>query len=142
MVQYAHCTVAPNRLRRVRAELHLSLPLIRSCAVGHSSICPKRHLFKKVASDAPSRALVSPPPRRHHLLQFTQRPHVEWGFLGGSVVKNLPAVQETLETWVQFPGQEDPLEEEMATHSSFLAWREAWPATVSGITKSQTRLSS
>ena len=27
------------------------------------------------------------------------------------------------ETWVQFLGQEDPLEEEMATHSSILAWR-------------------
>ena len=36
----------------------------------------------------------------------------------GSVVKNLPAVRET---WVQLLGQEDPLEEEMATHSSILA---------------------
>ena len=35
-------------------------------------------------------------------------------------VKNLPAVQET---WVQFLGGEDPLEKEMATHSSILAWR-------------------
>ena len=38
-------------------------------------------------------------------------------------VKNLPAMQETQEMQVQFLGQEDPLEEEMATHSSFLAWR-------------------
>ena len=40
------------------------------------------------------------------------------GFLGGSVVKNLPAMQET-----QVPslGWEDPLKEEMATHSSILA---------------------
>ena len=38
---------------------------------------------------------------------------------GGSVVKNLPAMQET---WVRFLGQEDPLEKEMATHSSSLAW--------------------
>ena len=30
------------------------------------------------------------------------------------------------ETWVQFLGQEDPLEEGMATHSSFLAWRIPW----------------
>jgi len=36
------------------------------------------------------------------------------------LVKNLPAVQET---WVQFLGQENPLEKEMATHSSILAWR-------------------
>ena len=36
------------------------------------------------------------------------------------LVKNLPAMQET---WVQLLGQEDPLEKEMATHSSILAWR-------------------
>ena len=38
-------------------------------------------------------------------------------------VKNLPAMQET---WVQSLGQEDPLEEEMATHSSSLARRIPW----------------
>ena len=42
------------------------------------------------------------------------------GFPGGSVVKTLPAVHKTQETWVLL-GQEDPLEEEMATHSSTLA---------------------
>ena len=36
-------------------------------------------------------------------------------------VKNLPAMQETQEMWVPFLGQEDPLEKEMATHSSILA---------------------
>jgi len=41
------------------------------------------------------------------------------GFLDGSVVKNPPAKQET---WVQSLGQENPLEKEMATHSSILAW--------------------
>ena len=45
------------------------------------------------------------------------------GFLGGSVVRNLPAMQETQETWVQSLGQEEPLEEGMATHSNILAWR-------------------
>ena len=35
--------------------------------------------------------------------------------------ENLPTMQETQETWVRFLGQEDPLEEEMATHSSTLA---------------------
>ena len=39
------------------------------------------------------------------------------------MVKNPPAMQET---WVQSLSQEDPLEEEMATHSSFLAWRILW----------------
>ena len=44
-------------------------------------------------------------------------------FPGGSVVKNLSATQEMQETRVQFLGQEDSLEEGMATHSSILAWR-------------------
>ena len=39
------------------------------------------------------------------------------------MVKNLPAKQETL---IQSLGQEDPLEKEMATHSSILAWRIPW----------------
>ena len=44
------------------------------------------------------------------------------------------------ETWVQFLGQEDPLEKEMATHSSILAWRipmdrGAWQATVHDIAR-------
>ena len=59
------------------------------------------------------------------------------------MVKNLPAMRET---WVQSLGQEDPLEEGMATHSSILAWRipvdrGAWLATVQGVEKSRTRLS-
>ena len=37
--------------------------------------------------------------------------------LGGSVVENPPAVQEPQATWVQSLGQEDPLEEDVATHS-------------------------
>ena len=37
-------------------------------------------------------------------------------------VKNPPAIQETDKTWVQSQGQEDPLEEEMAIHSSIPAW--------------------
>ena len=39
------------------------------------------------------------------------------------MVKHLPTVQET---WVQSLGQEDPLEKEMATHSSILAWKIPW----------------
>ena len=38
-------------------------------------------------------------------------------------VKNPPAM---LETWVQFLGREEPLEKEMATHSSILAWKIPW----------------
>ena len=58
------------------------------------------------------------------------------------LVKNLPAMQETL---VGSLGWEDPLEEGMATHSSILAWRiprhrGAWRATVHEVAKSQTGL--
>ena len=42
------------------------------------------------------------------------------GFPGGSVIKNLPALQETS---VQSLGWEDPLEKGMATHFSILVWR-------------------
>ena len=41
-------------------------------------------------------------------------------------VKNPPAMQEIQETQVQSPGREDPLEEEMAIHSSILAWNIPW----------------
>ena len=46
------------------------------------------------------------------------------------MVKNLPAMQET---WVQSLGQEDPLEKEMATHSSILAWRNPWTEEPGGL---------
>ena len=45
------------------------------------------------------------------------------GFPGGSLVKNSPAKQET---WVQSLSWEDPLEKEMATHSSILALEIPW----------------
>ena len=45
------------------------------------------------------------------------------------MVKNLPAMQETQ---VRSLGQEDPLEEEMATHSSILAWRIPWTESLEG----------
>ena len=54
-------------------------------------------------------------------------------FLGGSAVKNPPAMQETQETWVCSRGWEDPLEEEMATHSSVLAWRIPWTEEPGGL---------
>ena len=47
-------------------------------------------------------------------------------FLGGSVVKNPPTVKELQETQLQSLGQEDPLEAEMVTHSSILAWEIPW----------------
>ena len=48
------------------------------------------------------------------------------GFPGGSMVKNLPSVQETQKMQLQSLNWEDPLEEEMATHSNILAWEIPW----------------
>ena len=46
------------------------------------------------------------------------------------MVKNLPAMQET---WVQYLGQDDPLEKGMATQSSILAWRLPWAKESGGL---------
>ena len=46
-----------------------------------------------------------------------------WASLLAQLVKNLPAMRET---WVSSLGWEDPLEKEMATHSSTLAWKMPW----------------
>ena len=59
------------------------------------------------------------------------------------LVQNAPVMHET---WVQSLDWEDPLEEDMTTHSSILAWRipmdrGAWQAMVHGVAKSWTRLS-
>ena len=54
------------------------------------------------------------------------------------MVKNLPAVWET---WIQSLGQKDPLEKELTTHSSFLAWRTPWtekPDRPWGVKESET----
>ena len=53
------------------------------------------------------------------------------------MVKNLPGdtrdMQETQETWVQCLGEEDPLEEGVATNSSILAWRIPWTEEPGGL---------
>ena len=46
-----------------------------------------------------------------------------WASLVAQTVKHLPSMQET---WVRSLGWEDPLEKEMATHSSTLAWKIPW----------------
>ena len=51
------------------------------------------------------------------------RDKIKLGFLGSSAVKTPLAMKETL---VEFLGAEDPLEKEMATHSSILAWEMSW----------------
>ena len=61
---------------------------------------------------------------KHHFI------HPIEASLGAQMVKNLPAVQET---WVRSLGWEDPLEKEMVTHSSVLAWRMPWTEESGGL---------
>ena len=53
-----------------------------------------------------------------------------WVSLVAQTVKSMPAIQETQ---VQSLGQEDPLEKEMATHSSILAWKIPWMEEPDGL---------
>ena len=56
------------------------------------------------------------------------------GFSGAASGKELPLpMQETQKTWVPSLGWEDPLEEDMATHSSILAWRIPWTEEPRGL---------
>ena len=48
------------------------------------------------------------------------------------MVKNLPTMQELQELKIQSLGQEDPLEEGMATHASVLAWGIPWQRSLAG----------
>ena len=54
--------------------------------------------------------------------QYSILTHI-WTSLVAQMVKRLPTMWET---WVRTLGQEDPLEKEMATHSSTLAWKIPW----------------
>ena len=54
---------------------------------------------------------------------FAKRLREDGASLIAQSVKNLPEMQET---WVRFLGREDPLEKEMASHSSTLAWKIPW----------------
>ena len=71
--------------------------------------------------------------------QINHFQHFNWTSLVVQRLKRLPAMWET---WVQSLGWEDPLEKEMATHSSILAWRMPWTEELGGqVAKSPTRLS-
>ena len=70
-----------------------------------------------------------------HLLSFLPRVYIKiylihWASLVVQSVRNLPQVQETK---VQSMGQEDPLEKEMSTHFSILAWGIPWAEEPGGL---------
>jgi len=87
---------------------------------------------------------IPPLSQRPHDLNVThfESAYINLASLVAQTVKNLPVMQETQ---VHSLGWEDPLEKEMATHSSILAWRIPWTEEPGGLQsmespKSQTRL--
>ena len=76
----------------------------------YTSISGTKVFQTEVTTDTFSKACI--------MLPFGYNWSCTWGFPSGSAVKNLPAMHEI---WVRSLGQENPLEEEMATHSSILA---------------------
>ena len=64
------------------------------------------------------------------LSQISKFTLITKGILVTQMVKNLPTV---LETWIRSLGQEDPLEKELATHCSILAWEIPWTEEPGGL---------
>ena len=95
----------------------------------HVSILPQTPCPSRLAHDTcyivDSRGLS--------ILNITVCTRPSWGFPGGSVVQNPPAMQELQETWVWSLGWEDPLEKGMATQSSILVWRIPWTGEPGGV---------
>ena len=65
------------------------------------------------------------------LLSASNEPY--GGFLVAQQLRVHLEKQETRETWVWSPGQEDPLEEGMATHSGMLVWKIPWTEEAGGL---------
>ena len=61
--------------------------------------------------------------------------HTYGAFLLTQQERICPQCRRCERLWVQFLGWEDPLQKEMATHSSILAWKGAWQTTVHGVTR-------
>ena len=66
----------------------------------------------------------------YELIMKYNEPLGPWASLVAQRLKHLPAMRET---WVRSLGRDDPLEKEMATHSSILAWRIPWTKEPGGL---------
>ena len=113
----------------------------------HSSILAWRIPMDRGAWQAAVRGVAKRQTEQLHFLSLSAEEigyplQDSWAFLVTQIVKNLPGMRET---WIQYQGWEDPLEEGMAAHSKNLAWRipmdrGAWQAAVHRVTKSRARL--
>ena len=90
-------------------------PTFRPSEIRSRILCPREHQSLMFHVDGASRPV--------HLLWVNRGCPAARGSLVAQTVKRLPAMQETR---VRSLGQEDPLEKEMATHSSTLAWKIPW----------------
>ena len=70
------------------------------------------------------------PIQKTNLFAYDQCKLLSWASLEAQRLKRLPAMKET---WVRSLGRKDPLEKEMATHSSILAWRIPWTEELGGL---------
>ena len=87
---------------------------------------PSGSAVKNLPANAGDAGLI---PRSGRLLDKEMATHSR-ASLVAQMVKNLPTMQET---WVQFLGWEDPLENGMATHSRILAWKMSWTEEPGGL---------
>ena len=102
-------------------------------------LCPGNHVCSWTCWTTPQCGRNKHRKTKGKKLKCTHQDYYLWiyphlvGFPGGSVVKNSPAKQETQETRVRSLGWEDPLQKEIATHSSIPAWRIPWTEEPGGI---------
>ena len=114
-VRHPKCAVETQHLEDTVFEIYLQ-----------TGAAPQARLFQENKKQATlgthmARTLTGLPLRKTEEFKFKRKPHAS---VVAQVVKNPPAVQETR---VQSLGWEDPLEKEMATHCSILAWEISWP---------------
>ena len=128
-------------MSRVSSRFDFGLEVVRRGHCGHSraDLAALDHSLYSCAS------IFSQGKKIHVCLcaRLSTKDAVRSNVTVAQTVKNLPVMQEM---WVQSLGQEDPLEEEMATHSSIFAWRIPWreqPGELwsTGSQKSRTGLS-
>ena len=98
----------------------------RHCLQWAGTAVPPCYSLWEMITDDVSKVLTLYTEKKEKRLQEIMVEHKRYWFSNGSSVKHLPAIQETHETRVPSPGQEYPLEEELAAHCSILDWRIPW----------------
>ena len=120
--QFIELTVQPIKLQKFQRKKEENLSEIDQAKITqllHKSLIPQKKKKNKLIYLTSSKL-------KSFLLQ-------KMGFPASSMVKNLPSRKDLQETQVCSLGWDDPLEEDMATHSSILAWRIPWTEEPGGL---------